>query len=209
PLDLVVALASGAAGAYALCRKNISAALPGVAIAVAVMPPLSVIGIGIALKMPNIAVGGALLFAANIIAINLAGSFIFWLMGFSPKLSLSAEKETRSRLKTSAVLLLVILVPLAWIMLDSINTANTRTTVERVLGAQIEGIEQARLVEFGFETGRSGALKVSATVDSPKKITQEKADEMKVALEKNLKTAVDLDLNVNEVTLLKSEHSSG
>jgi len=47
-LDLGVALASGAAGAYALCRKDVSASLPGVAIAAALVPPLATVGIGLA-----------------------------------------------------------------------------------------------------------------------------------------------------------------
>src|SRR3989338_3145539 len=46
PLDLIIALASGAAAAYALSKKSIGAALPGVAIAVAIMPPICVVGIG-------------------------------------------------------------------------------------------------------------------------------------------------------------------
>ena len=48
-LDLGVALASGAAGAYALCRKDVSAGLAGVAIAAALVPPLATVGIGLAL----------------------------------------------------------------------------------------------------------------------------------------------------------------
>lgn len=47
-LDLGVALASGAAGAYALGRKEVAAALPGVAIAAALMPPVCTVGIGLA-----------------------------------------------------------------------------------------------------------------------------------------------------------------
>ncbi len=208
PLDLVIALASGAAGAYAICRKNISTTLPGIAIAVAVMPPVSVVGIGVALKRPDVAFGGLLMFAANVIAINLAGSFMFWLMGFSPRWSKWAEKKTMDQLKTSAILLLIILVPLAWIMWESINTANTEVTVERVLNSQIEGIEQARLVEYGFEKGGNGALKISATIDSPKEITLEKTDEMRIALEKNIGTKVELDLKVNEVKWIKAGYTS-
>ena len=47
-LDLAVAMASGTAGAFALTRRSIGNALPGVAIAVALVPPLCVVGIGIA-----------------------------------------------------------------------------------------------------------------------------------------------------------------
>jgi len=50
PIDLVIALAGGLAAAYAMTRPNLSAALPGVAIATALMPPLCTVGIGIALN---------------------------------------------------------------------------------------------------------------------------------------------------------------
>ncbi len=44
-LDLGVALAAGAAAAYAVSRKSVAAALPGVAISVALVPPLCVVGL--------------------------------------------------------------------------------------------------------------------------------------------------------------------
>ena len=68
-LDLGVALASGAAGAYALCRKNVSAGLAGVAIAAALVPPLTTVGIGVALGRGDIAGGALLLLLTNLIAI--------------------------------------------------------------------------------------------------------------------------------------------
>ncbi len=48
-LDLGVAIVSGAAGAYALCRKDVSASLAGDAIAAALVPPLAVVGIRLSL----------------------------------------------------------------------------------------------------------------------------------------------------------------
>ncbi|MEW6528968.1 MAG: TIGR00341 family protein [Candidatus Micrarchaeota archaeon] len=206
PLDLLVALASGLAGAYAICRKNISAVLPGIAIAVAVLPPLSVVGIGVATRRLDVAVGGGLMFAANVIAIDFAASFIFWLMGFGPRLSLISEKEMMNRLKTSIVLLLLILIPLAWVMYESINKANTEATIEQVLHAQIDGIEYARITDFNYEWQNNG-LKISATLESPKDISQDKANEIKIALEKNLRTSVNINLKVNQVKLLKVENS--
>lgn len=56
--DLAVALAAGLAGAFALVREEISPALPGVAIAVALLPPLAVIGLGLSMRRLDVA-GGA------------------------------------------------------------------------------------------------------------------------------------------------------
>jgi uncharacterized hydrophobic protein (TIGR00271 family) len=82
--DLAVALASGAAGAYAIARKDVAAALPGVAIAAALVPPLSVLAIGLALGSAQVAGGGGLLFLTNLVAIVLAGAITLLLLGFRP-----------------------------------------------------------------------------------------------------------------------------
>ena len=50
PIDLLIALAGGLAAAFALAMPNISAALPGVAIATALMPPLCTVGVGLAFR---------------------------------------------------------------------------------------------------------------------------------------------------------------
>ena len=204
PLDLFVALASGTAAAYALTKKSIGAALPGVAIAVAVMPPLCVVGIGFALKQPVVALGGALTFLANIVAINFAASAVFWLMEFSPRWSF-AEEETKKKLQTSAVLLLIILVPLAWIMWQSIESSSISSTTEKVLASQLDGILGARLTDVSFEHAKDGSLAITASLDSPKPITQEKAEEMRLALEKNLGSRVSLSLDVNYVDLVRAQ----
>lgn len=59
PIDLTIALAGGMAAAFALAMPSISAALPGVAIATALMPPLCTVGIGVAMGRWDVA-GGAL-----------------------------------------------------------------------------------------------------------------------------------------------------
>lgn len=76
-LDLGVALAAGATGALAQCRRDIANTLPGVAIAVALVPPLSVVGLGLALGSLPIAGGSFLLFLTNLVGIILASSGVF------------------------------------------------------------------------------------------------------------------------------------
>ena len=77
PIDLTVALAGGAAAAFALGMPNISAALPGVAIATALMPPLCTIGIGLAMERMDVAGGATLLFITNAVTITFAASLVF------------------------------------------------------------------------------------------------------------------------------------
>jgi len=84
PNDLIIALAGGLAAAYSMAQPHLSAALPGVAIATALMPPLSTIGIGIALGRWDIAGGATLLFLTNAITIAFAATLDFCLEGIVP-----------------------------------------------------------------------------------------------------------------------------
>ncbi|MBV6621724.1 MAG: DUF389 domain-containing protein [Rivularia sp. (in: Bacteria)] len=85
-LDLVVALFSGAVGSVAICKKpkGVVTSIPGVAIAVALMPPLCVVGYGfgiaISVNMVNglrVARGGGLLFFTNLVAITFTSMTVF------------------------------------------------------------------------------------------------------------------------------------
>src|SRR6056297_3077286 len=82
--DLVVALAAGTAGAYATVRKDVSSSLPGVAVAVALVPPLGAVGITLEDGSGTLARGALLLYVTNLAAIVLAASIVFVVTGFVP-----------------------------------------------------------------------------------------------------------------------------
>jgi len=83
-LDLFVAIISGAAAAYAKSNEKILGSLAGVAIAVALVPPIAVAGIGIGWADWHMFSTAFLLFITNLVGIVLAASFTFVLLGFSP-----------------------------------------------------------------------------------------------------------------------------
>ncbi len=83
-LDLLVAVLSGVAGAFANARENIAKSLPGVAIAVALVPPLCVAGIGIGWWNIEVFSGAMLLFLTNLTGIVMAAGLSFMVIGFAP-----------------------------------------------------------------------------------------------------------------------------
>jgi uncharacterized hydrophobic protein (TIGR00271 family) len=83
-LDLSVAIISGIAGAYAYAKEEVAKSLAGVAIAVALVPPLSVAGIGVGWGDWTMARGAFLLLFTNLVGISLAASVTFLVMGFAP-----------------------------------------------------------------------------------------------------------------------------
>jgi uncharacterized hydrophobic protein (TIGR00271 family) len=83
-LDLGVAFISGLAGAYAMARPNLSAALPGVAIAAALVPPIATVGISLAIGEIANARGAVLLFGTNVVAIILGSALALYAVGLRP-----------------------------------------------------------------------------------------------------------------------------
>jgi uncharacterized hydrophobic protein (TIGR00271 family) len=122
-IDLFAALATGFAGAYATGRKDVSDTLPGVAIAISLVPPLANVGILLATGHPHLAQGSLLLFVTNYLAILLTGALMFGIMGYPA--AYHAERSRRAKVTAIAVafvLGLAIVVPLAASSLLSIAT---------------------------------------------------------------------------------------
>ncbi len=84
-LHLLVALVAGAAVAYMLARPEWGDALPGVAIAVALIPPLATIGIGIAAASASIIKGASMILLLNLFGIIAVSVIMFLLMNLSEK----------------------------------------------------------------------------------------------------------------------------
>ncbi|TEU13061.1 MAG: TIGR00341 family protein [Anaerolineales bacterium] len=198
-LDLAVALASGMAGAYALARKDVSAALPGVAIAAALMPPLGAIGLGLALGDARVAGGASLLFAANIAAISLAGVLVFMLLGIRPQ---TWRPETQRQIWRGLIgfvlLLLVVAIPLAVIMSGIVQDTAVRQAIQEVLKEQIAS-QGGELVEFEYREERN-ELVVIATMRSAQPFDQAAVDHLAEALSGRLDRPMTLEMVMLPVT---------
>ncbi len=114
-VDLCAALATGLAGAFGIGRRDVSDTLPGVAIAISLVPPLANVGILLGANRPDLAAGSMLLFVTNFLAIVLTGALMFGLMGY-PKVAMrqSSPRARRFSIAIVIVLTLVILLPLSY-----------------------------------------------------------------------------------------------
>jgi uncharacterized hydrophobic protein (TIGR00271 family) len=151
PIDLGVALAGGTAAAFALAMPNISAALPGVAIATALMPPLCTVGVGLAMGRLDVAGGALVLFLTNTITIAFAASFVFFALGFGGPLTLSTKRLPRSLL-VSATLTFVLLGSLSLFSYKLFQNANDNRQIETVVQEEVGKIKNAELVQWSATT---------------------------------------------------------
>ena len=112
-IDMLIAFAAGAAGAYATVDRRVSSSLPGVAIAVALVPPLAVTGVTAHARLWDEAGGALLLFVTNAVTIVLAAVVVFVITGFvSLRRLRTYGTQIRASLATVLVSVLVIMVPL-------------------------------------------------------------------------------------------------
>ncbi len=200
-LDLVVALASGAAGTYAMCVKPHGATLPGVAIATALMPPLCVVGIGLAKQNFSVVSGASLLFLANMIAINVAAIAMFELAGFSRELlnnqsKVDENKKMTYRMLYPVMLLIVISIPLAFIMYKTYSHANVEKVINSSLIESLEVIApHSTLISVAYEE-QNNRFAVDAAFRTTKIIAPENIRQMENLLELRLGKPVSVSADV-------------
>jgi uncharacterized membrane protein len=122
--DLIAALATGAVGSVALARSDISDTLPGVAIAISLVPPLAVVGLTLESGAPHQALGSFLLFVTNVAAI-LASGIVVMAFHRVHRIFGAAGARYGGAIVIIAALLLVVIVPL-WINSDRIDKTSVR-----------------------------------------------------------------------------------
>ncbi|MEA3502999.1 MAG: DUF389 domain-containing protein, partial [Actinomycetota bacterium] len=145
-IDMGIALAAGAAGAFASVNRRVSASIAGVAIAVALVPPLGVVGLTLHAGMLGDALGALTLFMTNLVSIILAAMVVFALTGFAP---VSKMRENANHIKrvamTVAIAALVIAIPLAFTVSSIIQTAAHQSDAQKATEAWLEDASELEL----------------------------------------------------------------
>ncbi len=204
-LDLMVALVSGMAGAYAIARKEVGEALPGVAIAAALMPPLCTVGIGIALGELAIALGALLLFSANLVAIVFASAVVFLLLGIRPPHHPARQRWLRQGLIVSIIALILISLPLGVVMARAVERERVEGQTQTIVEEALADLEGADLTDFNIEVGWR-AVRVTGTLYASGDVSSLDVRALDERLEQVLNRSVDVRLFVIQGTTL---HSSG
>ena len=132
-VDLLIAIAAGAAGAYATIDKRVSSSITGVAIAVALVPPLGVAGIMLKAGEYADAGGALLLFLTNLVAIILTASVVFVVGGLVPIDQFRSNRtKTRTTVVTVALAALVITIPLFFTSEGIIASASRQSSAQEI-----------------------------------------------------------------------------
>jgi uncharacterized hydrophobic protein (TIGR00271 family) len=209
PIDLVIALAGGLAAAFALAMPNISAALPGVAIATALMPPLSTVGVGLAFQRWDVAGGAFLLFSTNAVTIAFAAMLVFFILGFTRR---DVQKTgyllgiPRSLL-VSALVTALMLGPLTYLSIQFVQQAGqnraiieTENQVGQIITKEVSGVTGAELVEWS-QSVEDNVLKLEIIIRTSRALVHSEAVALRDAISVSLSEAGLLKEN-QEVQLI-------
>lgn len=165
-LDLGIAVAAGLAAGYVLTHPRAGSSLPGVAIAVALVPPLATVGVALQLGATSEARGALLLYATNLLAIIISAMAMLLFSGFVPHdVRTSARRGVRVGFLITGLLLLAVAVPLAAYTYEVIADRNyTRETLDVIN----EWDPNSDLVELSADIvdGKRGVVEVTMATSS-------------------------------------------
>ena len=147
-LDLLVAVAAGFTGAYSLVRPEIGGVLPGVAIGVALVPPLCTVGIEISIRDQAGAAGAFLLFVANVIAIHVSGAVVFTFKGFSELQGAASFKAWLRKQAPGLLLFALVTAVLANELVKMAEEQRIHRVIRDVLSTQAKMIAGASLDRY-------------------------------------------------------------
>ena len=179
-LDMGIAVASGIAAAYAHAKEGIAKSLAGVAIAVALVPPLAVAGIGIGWWDWAVFSGAFLLYLTNLAGIIMFAGITFLFLGFAP------FRRARIGLIYTLILIGMVMVPLSL----SFNRIKKEANITR----QLEGSTINELVIRNVSVRFEEPLRVSLTLVGPDKLEGDEIKEIKKEIEENIGEPIKLEV---------------
>lgn len=181
-LDLGVAVISGIAAAYAHARVDAAKSLAGVAIAVALVPPLSVAGIGIGWVDYHVAWGALLLFLTNLAGIVFAAALTFLALGYAP------FTRAKKGLLIAFIGVALVSIPLVF---SFMRLADEATIIQ-----QLEGKQVGKITLREVTANALSPIKVSVKLVTPETLTSDNLDAVKKAIEVQLQQQVIMEAEV-------------
>ena len=197
-LDLFVAILSGIAAAYCVGRPTLSAALPGVAIAAALVPPIATTGIAIAIHEWEIARGAATLFGTNVVAIVLGAAMSFYAGGVRAR---SGDEEgarwVRRTFSTLLIFTIALSIPLGLSLYSRFQiwhgALDFTQANQRFIRQLIAESDQHTLREIQF-LQRKGEPSIQLFVESKEPIGSAEVERIGKKLKERLKTSFSLEI---------------
>ena len=190
-LDLLVAVFAGFAGAYAMVDEHISPALPGVAIATAIVPPLANSGLCLSLGAYHGAAGSFLLFFANFLSILLVASAIFFAAGMEREFGAVTRRAMARRFGLAIIGFFLVAAFLGKGLYEMVQATHLKNSIYSVLSEEFSHLPTTDLQDVVHQTHKDQIF-VLVRVNSPTDITPPQVKKIEQALEKEITMPIEL-----------------
>ncbi len=181
--DIFIALFSGIVAAYAYVKPGIDSSISGVAIAVALLPPLATAGIVYALGKKEAFLGASLLYLTNLTGIAISSGLIFWKMGIHPPYEKEEEvsKRAKANLLLTSFMLFLLAFPLGFFSWESYRIKKKKEEIFKWIKKEFPSgeIQEGELLKFP----QGLFLKITLLLD--REISQEEKKELLRKLQEN------------------------
>ena len=190
-LDLLVAVFAGMAGTLALIDERISPVLPGVAVSIAIVPPLATCGLCLALGAFAGASGAFLLFLANFLAVLLASSAVFIFTGLGKTAREKERKQLIRRLVIAFISFCLVAAFLTHTLMHLLENERQEKLIKRVFTNALSKTPNASLIDVLHKISKD-KLMVLATVRTSKIFTPDRVMKMQKKIAKTLDIPTEL-----------------
>jgi hypothetical protein len=164
------------------------------------MPPLCTVGIGLSMQRWDVAGGAFLLFVTNTVTIAFASALVFFLRGFNPYPKDGSRKLPPS-LQLSAVLILLLLVPLTYYSIQFVQQASEYRAISDVVDSEILNLGTAELVELDV-AHESESINLNVTIRTSNPLSYQQVVNLQSAIVDRLSMPVSLRINQIQSELL-------
>lgn len=200
-LDVGVAIFGGIAGIVSNSRIEKTNAIPGVAIATALMPPLCVSGFGLATLDLSIFFGAFYLFFINAVFISISTFIMVRFFGFHPEQQ--TDRKTRRNINYAMLgLSLVVIIPSIVFLVSIINQARTNQKIRELIIDPIDNDYRYEMIKWEVaETDTVQLIKLY--ISSQEDMGETERDSLNLMLRNN--GLGDYEIDVNRVSVSKKE----
>lgn len=205
-LSVVIAIASGAAGALAF-TTGAGAVLVGVMIAAALIPPAAAVGVGVAFGDHVLAVSTAILVLVNVLCINLVSMAVLWMRGYRPKRYRDEHIARAAAIKQFAILLICVLILSSFLVVTTLYSTQNAVFENKVDRALQNSDATVLSYSVSYETHLFSRTPTGVTVT----VTDDSST-VAPALKQKIREATGNEITVTvfreDVTIAESNESS-
>lgn len=199
-LDLGIAVTAGAISGYAKAEPKISGTLAGTAIAVALMPPVCVIDLGLSQANSSLSLGATLLYLTNLLGITLSCTLTFLLVGYAP------FKRAQKALVWMLVLTSVLIVPLGVSFVKLVRQAQLETSLKQALLDRTVTFQRMELLKIQTEWLMTPP-EVYLSVRAKENVTPRQVQLLEEVIEQEIGKPFTLIFEVNQVEEVRRQEA--